>query len=497
MPDIKQRELKMQEKRKNTPFREFIKTIASRRALGFYKNSWMTTIFPDTGRVWGVVSHKQFEEGRDALTASGLEYDASKSFFENIKVLMQGVHFPATILFGECENANFTDQTLSIRNWYLSYVVIRDCENILYSLSIKEHSINVLNSFMVWDNCENIYFSKWIIKSYNIFYSKHILNSSNIRFSDNLTGCSECIFCNNLDNQSYCIENKVYAKEDYLQKKQELLRQKDQFLWRYLKLSNLWNNIASHDVTGTYNINCANIQDGYYNAQINEGRNVILVWGKEPAERVYDCFTNTPAETDVYGSFSVGYCQNVYNSHRVSPGSNIYYCLFLENCSYCLGCIGLKNREFCILNKEYPKEERFALANKIFEKMETDGILWDAFPAELNPFYFNDTAAYLIDDSFTKEEVMKEWFLWRDDAITTDIPEGSEVLSVKDLSKFQMFAPSGAREINPEILKKVIKDEKGNCYRIVKMEYDFLMKPWLPLPELHWLDRIKLGFKFK
>jgi len=26
----------------------------------------------------------------------------------------------------------------------------------------------------------------------------------------------------------------------------------------------------------------------------------------------------------------------------------------------------------------------------------------------MNPFYFNDTAAYLIDDSFTKEEVEKE-----------------------------------------------------------------------------------------
>jgi hypothetical protein len=27
------------------------------------------------------------------------------------------------------------------------------------------------------------------------------------------------------------------------------------------------------------------------------------------------------------------------------------------------------------------------------------------FPPIMNPFYFNDTAAYLIDPSFTKEEV--------------------------------------------------------------------------------------------
>ncbi len=57
---------------------------------------------------------------------------------------------------------------------------------------------------------------------------------------------------------------------------------------------------------------------------------------------------------------------------------------------------------------------------------------------------------------------------------------------------------SGAeRWIDPEILKKVIQDKEGNYYKIVKMEYDFLMKHRLPLPKLHWLDRIKLGFKFK
>ncbi|MEI6774379.1 MAG: hypothetical protein WCL18_06430 [bacterium] len=66
-----------------------------------------------------------------------------------------------------------------------------------------------------------------------------------------------------------------------------------------------------------------------------------------------------------------------------------------------------------------------------------------------------------------------------------------------DLDKYQRFNFSGEREINPEILKKVIKDNKGNYYRIVPMELEFLQKYGLPLPEIHWLERIKLGFKFK
>ncbi|MEI8091103.1 MAG: hypothetical protein WCG98_02385 [bacterium] len=41
-------------------------------------------------------------------------------------------------------------------------------------------------------------------------------------------------------------------------------------------------------------------------------------------------------------------------------------------------------------------------------------------------------------------------------------------------------------------MQKVIKDDKGNFYRIVKIEYDFLMKYGLPIPEIHWLERIRL-----
>jgi hypothetical protein len=187
----------------------------------------------------------------------------------------------------------------------------------------------------------------------------------------------------------------------------------------------------------------------------------------------------------------------MYNSEWAAMCFYVYYCYYIENCSYCIGCIWIKNKSFCILNKQYSKEERFELANKIFQQMDSDWILWDYFPWYLNPFYFNDTAAYLIDDSFTKEEVEKEWYLWRDEEINVDIPEWLDKVKTTELNNFQWFNEKGERQINPEILKKVIVDEKWNSYRIIKMEYDFLMKHWLPLPELHWLERIKLGFKFK
>lgn len=175
----------------------------------------------------------------------------------------------------------------------------------------------------------------------------------------------------------------------------------------------------------------------------------------------------------------------------------MYYSMFCENSSYCIWCIGLKNKQFFIFNKEYSKEEWFELANELFKQMDADWSLWTFFPASMNPFYFNDTIAYVVDDSFTKDEVTQDGYLRRDDEIRTDIGGDSEIIKVGDLEKYQCFDGEWNRRIDPEILKKVIRDEKWNYYRIVKMEYDFLVKYALPLPELHWLERIKLGFKFK
>ncbi len=138
---------------------------------------------------------------------------------------------------------------------------------------------------------------------------------------------------------------------------------------------------------------------------------------------MYDVFeAGAHGNSDFYGTLDAGVkSDNLYNCDGIATCSNAYYCRFLENCNYCIGCIGLKNKEFCILNKEYPKEERFALADKIFAQMEQDGNLGQFFPASLNPFYFNDTVAYLVGD-FSKEEVIKAGFLRREDEIKADIP---------------------------------------------------------------------------
>ena len=113
----------------------------------------------------------------------------------------------------------------------------------------------------------------------------------------------------------------------------------------------------------------------------------------------------------------------------------------------------------------------------------------------MNPYYFNDTVAYLIDPTFTKEEVEAAGYLRRDEPIKVDIPANAELVNVCDLDTYEGYDENGKRKINEEILKKVIIDEQGNVWRIVNMEYAFLMKYGLPLPRKHRLERMKENFR--
>jgi hypothetical protein len=82
---------------------------------------------------------------------------------------------------------------------------------------------------------------------------------------------------------------------------------------------------------------------------------------------------------------------------------------------------------------------------------------------------------------FSLDVIAKEWNEWSN--------LSSWIASLR--SQWQ----EPVRYINPEILKVIIQDDAGNVYKIVKMEYDFLMKHWLPLPRTHRLDRMKENFR--
>jgi len=467
--------------------------IASWSSIMFYKNKKFISKYPESNRI-NICSADEFEINRDSFVNNWITYDFNKQFFWNFKELYKNIKFSNLDQIWKNENTDFSDTVVNSKNIYLSSTITEWSENIYYSVLTRIGSKNVVNSLFVVNNSEIIYFSKSIINSYKIYYSSFINNCNDIWFSSNLTWCRECIFCENLDNISYYIKNKKYEKQEYFKKKEEILKNKISFLDYYKWVSNKGTNHNSKNVTWNNILECEDIESWFYIHNIKNWKNLLFCWSKRWWENWYDYSFWWNWNNNVYWANTCWWwCDNLYCSSHIWFSSNIYYSQNLLHCSYCIWCIWLKNKSYCIFNKQYSKKDWEILAEKIFSQMENDWILWDFFPWKINPFYFNDTIAGLI-WWFKKEDAIKNWYMWRDEKIKIDIPEWAEIVKTKDLNNYQWFDENWNWKIDPNILKKVIVDEKGDYYRIVKMEYNFLLKNGLPIPEIHWMDRLKLNF---
>ncbi len=481
--DIKIWQEKIKQKVKKWTYRDFLQNIASLFPLNLYKYQDLITIYPPVFSSQIKVIDSSNQWNIDLITKN---YDFGHNFFYNWEKFFYQNVFPNIIDFGSNENSKYANLIYWVKNAYLTYESSLNTENLLYSISVKENCKNVLNSAIVWDSSENIYFTTAVIKSYNIFYSKYIHNSNNIWFCSNLIWCSECIFCDGLINKSYCINNIEYTKEDFYSKKYEILNKKTEFMSWYKKLKSTGLNIWSSSVEGNFIMDSENISNGFAVWQVKDWKNLFMVSGTKWDTNIYSCMSSGAEKcNDLYACFDCGISENVYFSQHIGFGYNIFYSYDLMWCSYCLGCVWLRNKKYCIFNTEYSEEERYNLAEKIFLQMEKDNILGEMIPNSLNPFYFNDTLAYIVWD-FTRDEAIAKWYKRREYEIKVDIPAWLEIIDIDKLD-ISIYDES--------ILKKVIKDKDWNYYRIVNMEYDFLKKYELPLPDLHWLDRMKLHFK--
>jgi hypothetical protein len=108
MPDIKKREEKMQEKRKSTPWRDFVKKVASSCSLTFYKNNGHISKYPpNTDRKLNLVASKNFLEIADQNTRYGIDYDLSLDFWHNYQKLYQATPIAHCVQEGD-NNIDYT-----------------------------------------------------------------------------------------------------------------------------------------------------------------------------------------------------------------------------------------------------------------------------------------------------------------------------------------------------------------------------------------------------
>lgn len=331
------------------------------------------------------------------------------------------------------------------------------------------------------DDTSNCYDSYNIHDCYGIAFSNNV---SDAKLSMYITDCknvSDCIGCIWLENKNHYILNKPVTKEEFQSTWSNILSSsnyRQEFLKKYNELLTIFPRRAliiewSEDAYGDEIFNSKNVWYGFGIRDVENtkyaydeagSRDTMDVNGDDLGELSYECSSNyAPRHT----SFS-------FNNANVT---DCYYVETSINLHNCFGCVGLHDKSYCILNKQYTKEEYEILVPKIIEKMIQDGEWGEFFPATMSPYGYNESEAmeyYPID----KEDVVKNWiFKWSD--YIAPVPKVDKTIPGNKI-------PDDVSIIPDDVLNWAIECEvTKRPFRIIKQELEFYRKHWLPLPRRH------------
>ncbi len=422
-----------------------------------------------------------------------LEYDFNRPFFEQFRDLIK---VPLISLIAvNSEKVDYANPVNASKNVYLSFSVAKS-ENIFYSALVDESkdifdSVNVKESELLY-NCLNS------TKCFNSIFLENCKECVNSLFLFNCVNCTDCFLCVNLRNKKYCIFNQQYTKEDYFKKFEEIknnLTLKDlinnfnnfklKYIRKYSNLNNV-NNVTGDEILNSKN--CFNVFYAYDSENVKHSYRAITL------KDSYD-ITGGSGEL-IYESLVTGYggYMSKFFAH-ISSNDNRYceYCIGCGSSSNLFGCIGFRNKQYCILNKQYSKEEYEKLIPKIIEHMNTmpyvdkQGRVYkygEFFPPELSPFAYNETIAQEY-FPLTKEEALSQGFKWKDPEekdIKPDLPDHIKDVKEDIIGKTIQCAHAKIKENGT--LEQNCNEQCTTAFKVIPEEFEFYKKMNLPLPRL-------------
>ena len=424
----------------------------------------------------------------------GREYDFSRPFFEQFFELLQKTPLSSRSILNMV-NSDYCNNAAYLKDCYLVFEAT-NCENCYYGVNM-----NHMKDSLDISHCSKIEQGYECFMSGNssrIFFSSHCESSFDVYFSRNLESCSFCFGCVNLRNKSYYIFNRPYSKEEYAKKLQEFdlgshknlaaMKNDIRSLWQKFP-TQFMEGAHNNSVSGQYIYHGRNVLDSY---EIIEGENIRYSQGLIPktaecydysgwglnAQNVYEC-SNCGR-----GIFQMAFCYDCWPDCK-----NLTYSIQCHSSSDLFGCVGLRKKGYCILNKQYSKEEYEALVPRIISHMnempyaDKKGRVYrygEFFPLEFSPFPYNDTFAqeHL---PLTKEESFEKGYLWKD-------PEKRNY----SITMEHEALPDHIKDVQDTILKEVIacahnqicNEQCTQAFRILPHELEFYRKIEFPLPRL-------------
>lgn len=432
-----------------------------------------------------------YSDSWDALSY-GRDYDFSRDFFSQFNEL-KNVTPRLALQVDNCTNSDFANQIGNCKNCYLitSGSENEDCM----------YSYRVLNSYRVADcfyslHGQHSYESKVVSNSSNILYSEDIGDSFNLAFCRDVRGSQNCFMSHNLRQSSYVFRNEHLGKVEYERRmaeidlgshaqveeyKKEYAQMMRRMIHPYAHMKNAVNSAGENLINTKDCSHCfhgSSLENCSYCLLVNNAKDTRDVNnGCCTMERYYEVCTAGLSSSNA--KFSIDAWPEV---------NNIEYCDTCRNGARDLfGCISVRGKQYCILNKQYSKDAFDELRLKIIKQMgdipytDAKGRVYkygEFFPAEMAPFPYQDSMA---SDFFplSAEEAGRQGFV----VSSTEKPKYQVTMLAEDL-------PNNIKDVGDDILNQVIGcAHAGQCnesctaaFKIIPQELEFYKQMKVPLP---------------
>ena len=426
--------------------------------------------------------------------AAGRDYDFTKPFFQQFRELLEKAPLP-NLATSNVVNSDYGNHNTDVKNCYLVYASFH-CEDLAYTSG----AVGTKSSFDLYKvlNLEYCYDDVLCGDMNRVFFSYDSDESVNSAFLHACKNMIDSLGCINLRNKSNVIFNKQYSREEYAKE-----RAKYDF-GSYKGLSDFKKKFAAfiqqhprrhgfiYKSINTIGDNVLNVKNIYMGFDLFGGieDSKYIVHGSDGAQGIYDAYGAGGNITNSYEIVDTGVeaTRNLFSVFTHSCQST-FYTYACQNSQDLFGCVGLRSKRYCILNKQYTKEEYGELVPKIIAHMndmpytDTKGRVYaygEFFPVELSPFAYNETIAQEYYPT-TKPEILEEGYRWRE----PDTKQYMITVQPQDL-------PDHIKDVSDDIVNQVIGCEHvGECnhqcmtaFKIIPSELQFYKAMNLALPRL-------------
>ena len=417
-------------------------------------------------------------------------YDFSRPFFTQFKELILKVpHMSVVNDDGIASlNCEYTHDWWFSKNCYMCFSGWH-VENVMYSFFTLAGR-DIMDCMIIRSKSEKLYECFMTSNCYNVKYSNVSKSCIDSQFIYDCIDCQNCFMCANQRGKKYYFKNKQYSQEEYqkildsykldtFQGVQKAQKEYDKFILNYPRRSFLifrCLNSSGEIISDSKNVKSSFVVKNSENCRYcdfagdstgpdKDSYDLTMSGGVSES---YETVVGDHSQLNFFGLFSV-------------KSQDIKYTQHCHNCKHCFGCVGLRNANYCIFNKQYAKEEYEKLVPEIIKQMNTMPYIdhignsygyGEYYPTELSYFGYNESSA-MEEFSLTKDEIEKKGYSWQENIQRTT---GKDTLLSENI-------PDSIHNVQDNILEEVLAciDCKRN-YKIISNELIFYRKMTIPIP---------------